>query len=1109
MVKVGIVGAGRAGSSLLGIFLSNGAVKTVGITDRDRNAPGIEIARREDVFIANDITELYAQAPDIIINVTGDREVGKEILKTAPAGIEVIEGMGAKFLWGLIERQKKARLDMEVLFENGLALTSARNLENVLSATLESALKLTGMPAGSIALCDRKEMVLAVSKGLNASIWDVPRWKPRAKGLTSFILSRKEPVEIEDVAGYPFLDNYGVIRGGIKSILAYPLMINGDVVGILYLDDFGPRQFSDRQKNLIRLFGLQAAQAIDKSRTLDELYRVVADLDETTAYLKGILDDSQDMIATTDMNGKIVEFSRGGERILGYARDEVKGKTASDLYVDREERRKILDILKKTGAVYNHETGLLRKDGSIADISLTISKLRDKTGKVIGTVGVSKDITEEKKLRNELKALNASLEDKVVERTRELEKTNLELARANQIKARFISNMSHELRTPLNSILGFSEILLEKTFGDLNEKQVRHLSNICTSGKHLLQLVNNILDLAKIETGKLEIFYDSFGLREAVDEVVMIMNSLASRKSIRVNVDMDPDINTFYADKIKFKQILYNLISNAIKFTPEGGDVGIRAERLVNVDRLLPWALDGQHFVKFTLWDNGVGIREEDIGRIFEEFEQADPSMSRSFQGTGLGLSLTKRLVDLHGGRISVRSRYGEGSEFIFCLPVVSERKREETGDLRPAAHTYPWLKDEAPLVLVVEDDLPTSEILTIHLSRGGYKVAHAYDGIEAFSKAKELKPFAITLDIMLPRKDGWEVLQDLKTDPETNAIPVLIHSIVDNQDLAYTLGASDYLLKPVDKNVLLGKLGELALYSGNKEGPQRSLLLVSSDPETQDYVCNFALNNGFVFHSASGQEEGTEMALTTKPHAILVDLDSPGLEVIKKLKGNIATASIPVLALTDKDLPADERMNMAGQIERIVKRDALTARDLVMHLKDLEVMHPRRAGLIDELTELFNHRYFQLRLAQEVNRCFRYRLPLTLVLLDVDDFDVYIKLNGSYRGNLALKKMAELLKKNARGSDVVVRYGEDAFCVVLPSTPLPPALAISKRFAALIRDHPFYNEDTQPLGRITVSIGVTSFEEHSPEELIRSAETALAAAVRKGGDNVEVFDDE
>lgn len=1105
MIKVAIVGAGDAGSSLLDIFLNNGAVKTVGITDEDRGAPGIEIARSKGIFVADNIEELCNLSPDIIINTTGDKRFGGSIPGKA-SDIEIIEGTGANFLRRLVERQKKARQDMEALFENGLALTSANSLGDVLSATLEMALKLTGMPAGSIALCEREEMVLAASEGLATSSSSLRRWKPRPNGLTSFILSRKEPVAIEDIADYPFIDNYGVIKDGIKSILAYPLMVRGNMVGILYLDDFIPRQFSGRQKNLIRLFGIQAAQAIDKSRILDELYRVVADLDETTAYLRGVLEDSQDMIVATDMEGRIVEFSHGGERILGYSRDEVIGRVASDLYANREEREEILDTLRKTGIVCNHETSLLRKDGSAVDISLTISRLRDKKGKVIGTVGVSKDITEEKRLRNELKALNASLEDKVVERTRELEKINIELSRANQIKARFISNMSHELRTPLNSILGFSEILIEKTFGDLNEKQLRYVSNISSSGKHLLQLVNNILDLAKIESGKLELLCETFDLKEAIDEVVMIMSFLASRKSVTVNVNMDPDLKTFYADKIKLKQILYNLVSNAIKFTPEGGGVGIQVRGTVNSDHLLPWALEGQQFVKVTVWDKGIGIKTEDADRIFEEFEQADPSMSRNFQGTGLGLSLTKRLIELHGGRISVSSTYGEGSEFVFYLPVVSERKEAKPREVTSFSDTYPWLKKEAPLVLVVEDDLPTSEILTIHLSKAGYRVAHAYDGVEAVSKARELKPFAVTLDVMLPKKDGWEVLQELKTDEGTNTIPVLIHSIVDNQDLAYTLGASDYLLKPVDRNVLLGKLSELTLNKGGVESLPMSILLMSSDPATQDYVSSFAVNNGFVFHSASGQEEGMELALTTRPSAILADLDSPGLEAIKKLKSNAATAGIPVFALTDRDLPVDERLNMAGQIERIVKRDTLAGRDLVMHLKDLEVMHPRRAGLLDELTELFNHRYFHLRLAQEVSRSVRYRLPLTLLLLDIDNFSVYIQNNGTYRGNLALKKIALMLKKNARGADVVVRYGGDAFCIILPNTLLSAGIALSRRFAALIRDHPFYCEETQPLGRMTVSIGVASFESQSPEELTSNVETALADAVRKGGDSMEVF---
>jgi len=505
-------------------------------------------------------------------------------------------------------------------------------------------------------------------------------------------------VEISDIREHPLFDSGAIHEEGIRSILAYPLMVNGDVVGILYLDDFAPREYSERHKSLIGLFGTHAAQAIEKFRILNELYGVITELDETTAYLKSVLDDSQDMIMTTSTDGRIVEVSRGCERILGYVRDELAGVMAADLYADRDERAAILDIIRRKGAICNHETTLLRKDGSPVDISLTISQLRSKTGKVIGTVGISKDITEEKRLReelscrnDELKELTLRLEDKVMERTRELEKINRELSRANQVKARFISNMSHELRTPLNSILGFSEILSEKTFGDLNERQLRHVCNISASGKHLLQLVNNILDLAKIEAGKIELAYEDFAVRDAVEEVVTIMQYLCGRKSISVAVDVDPSVRTFTADKVKFKQILYNLISNAVKFTPEGGTIGVSARYATNADGMIPWALEGQSLLRVSVWDKGIGIREEDIERIFEEFEQVDTSMSRNYQGTGLGLSLTKRLVDLHGGQIGVNSVYGEGSEFTFYLPSAAPDPAADAPDLpAPLPHSFP-----------------------------------------------------------------------------------------------------------------------------------------------------------------------------------------------------------------------------------------------------------------------------------------------------------------------------------------------------------------------------------------------------------------------------------
>lgn len=1113
MIKVAIVGAGKAGGALLQLFQANGTVETVGIADMDDNAPALGVARDFGICITKDLRELCGLGADIILNVTGDRDVTGQISRLAP-GTEVIEGRGAKFLWDMVQRQHSARKDLKKLYENGLVLTSAKNLNDVLSATLDKAMELIETPAGSIALCERNGLKMAVSKGLNESISDMERWRPRALGLTSYILSKKEPIEIEDLIGHPLFDNHRLIKEGIRSLLACPLMINGNIVGILYLDDYEPRQFSERDKNIISLFASQAAQAIDKFRILDELYNVVADLDETSAYFMNVLEDSEDMIATTDSLGRIVQFSRGGERILGYTKAEVVGKKASDFYVDKGERMSILDAVRRQGAVHNYETRVRKKDGSETDISLTISQLRDKTGKVIGTVGISKDITEEKILRDELRRANeelqrltARLEDKVIERTRELEKMNKELVRANQIKARFISSMSHELRTPLTSIMGFSEILLDNTFGDLNERQQRHVSNIHTSGRHLLHLINNILDLAKIEAGKVDLSYGDFSVREAVDEVVMIMHSLSGKKSIRLNVEIRPEVQHFNADKVKFKQILYNLVSNAIKFTPEGGEAGIRVEKTADLGKTLSREAGIESFLKVTVWDKGIGIKGKDTERIFEEFEQADPSFAKNYQGTGLGLALTKRLIDLHGGEIAVRSVYGEGSEFVFYLPsVVLAPKKEAAGRPDPGPTAFPCVAEEAPLVLVVEDDLPTSELLTIHLSKAGYKVAHAYDGVEAVSKAKELGPFVITLDVMLPKKDGWEVLQSLKADIDTRDIPVIIHSIIDNKDLAYALGATDYILKPVDKTVLLSKLGELSLFT--KRNLPVSALLLSDDRETRDHIASTFESNGFLLHSAPGEEQGLELAYATRPHMILIDLSNCGFELIKKLKSNAATMSIPIFAITNRDLPIEERQNLTGQIERILRKDSLNTQDLIVHLKDIEMLHPKRAGLIDELTGLFNHRYFHLRLAQEMCRAARYNIPLTLVLLDIDKFSHYIKAKGHHHGNLVLKKIGELLNRNIRGSDIVVRSGSDSFSVILPNTFLTPGISLSKRFHAIIRDYPFPHEEVQPRGKITVSIGVVAFKNQTPEELLRCSEAALSKALEKDGNTVEVYED-
>ncbi|MFN7972929.1 MAG: response regulator [Acidobacteriota bacterium] len=490
---------------------------------------------------------------------------------------------------------------------------------------------------------------------------------------------------------------------------------------------------------------------------------------------------------------------------------------------------------------------------------------------------------------------------------------------ASQAKSSFLASMSHELRTPLNAIIGYSEMLSDEASDSGLIDMVTDLHKIYAAGKHLLSVINEVLDLSKIEAGKIDIHVETFDLSPVVRDVVTTVHPLVVKNQNNLEVRCYEDIGSMTSDVTRVRQSLFNLLSNACKFT-EKGTVSLDVTR---TDRA------GVDWITMRVKDTGIGLTPEQKDRLFQAYQQAESSTTKKYGGTGLGLAITRKLCQLMGGEISVESEPGKGSTFTVELPAIAPAAKPETKPeqkpLRPAGGP--------PTVLVIDDDATVRELLTHQLQSEGFQVECADSGRIGLSRARALRPSAITLDVLMPDIDGWEVLRELKADPATRSIPVVMMTMVDDRSKGYALGASDYLSKPVDRSSLM------AVLRRHRLGGKSSIMVVEDEVSSREVLRHVLTQAGFTVIEAENGKVALDRMASEVPQMILTDLMMPvmdGFEFIAEVRQDARFRSIPVVVLTSKDLTPSDRLRLNGQVQNVMRKETPSQGEFLRQVRDL-----------------------------------------------------------------------------------------------------------------------------------------------------------------------------
>jgi hypothetical protein len=794
----------------------------------------------------------------------------------------------------LFEAERRRAEEQQAILETMRDLSGELELSKVLHGVLERTVKLLDVAGGELATYDESKGDLVIVASHNMDKNSVGARMSIGEGAMGRVAETHEPLIIPRYQEWERRSSK-YSQSSIQTVLAAPLLIGSRLVGVIAAVHSDPaREFGPEDLRLLDLFAPQAAIAIENAQLFSARQR----------YFEDLVVNNPVAIVNLDREFRITSCNPAFEKMFGYAAEEVIGINLDELVQTEGTRAE--------GKAYTEQTmagkkavGIgqrRRKDGSLVDVE--IASIPVMVGdEMVGMLALYHDISELLQARREAEG-------------------------ASRSKSQFLANMSHELRTPLNAIIGYSEMLVEEAEDAGNEAMLADLAKIHSAGRHLLSLINDILDLSKIEAGRMELYVEEFALAPVIEDVVSTAQPLAEKNGARLDASGLGDLGTMRSDVTRIRQVLLNLLSNACKFT-QGGTVRLAVTREADGDG---------DWVRFVVTDDGIGMSPDQLERLFQAFTQASASTSARFGGTGLGLAISRQFCRMMGGDIAVDSEEGGGSTFTVRLPAVAPQRVPDSvpGHAAEAEEAPAGLA--AGTVLVVDDEPTARELMARHLRRAGYHVVEAADGLAGLEAARATHPDVITLDVLMPHMDGWAVLKELKSDPLLADIPVIMATITDERNLGIALGASEYLTKPIDRERLAAVL---ARYS-RADAPRR-VLVVEDDDSARALIRRALEAEGWEVDEAENGRVALDLLDGSRHALVLLDLMMPemdGFEFLEAVRGGADPSAVPIVVITAKELTEDDRLRLNGGVERIVQKGS---RDrFLREVRDLVALHAR-----------------------------------------------------------------------------------------------------------------------------------------------------------------------